>query len=372
MPPRVCRKTKQMTQLGPRDPFTRRATGHYGRVALWEGHEIVEMSSPEVHLKISLSRGAEILEMRSKKLDMDVLWHGHEDIVRHRPATQSSAASIGSFLDHFSGGWQEVLPTAQYPVEYKGAPIGAHGEVATLSWDYRIIADQSDLLSVEFFVDLRRFPLRLTRRMTLTGGILKMDEKVENLSPEIIDFQWGHHLVLGGPFVDPGMEMIVTKGERIEIPNYPSPSYRYKVETETQWPSAYLADGSLADVSVVGETDGTDGHLILGPMKDTTVIFRNHGLGTDVKVAWDMKVFPYCWIWMVLGGIPQWPLWGRDRLVTLEPFSSPVIPLTDAIAQGSALTLGPKEKLETWVLCEISDIAQSVDSTSVKNGVKSE
>lgn len=361
-----------MTQLGPRDPFIRRATGHFGRVALWEGHEIVEMSSPQVHLKVSLSRGAEILEMRSRKLDMDILWHGHEDIVRHRPATQTSAASIGSFLDHFSGGWQEVLPTAQYPVEYKGAPIGAHGEVATLSWDYRIISDMQDSLSVEFFVDLRRFPLRLTRRMTLTGGALRMDESVENLSTELIEFQWGHHLVLGGPFVDPGMEMIVSAGERVEIPNYPSPSYRYKVESESQWPHAYLADGKLADVSVVGETDGTDGHLILGPLKDTTVIFRSHEYATDVKVAWDVKVFPYCWIWMVLGGIPQWPLWGRDRLVTLEPFSSPVIPLTDAIAQGSALKLNPKEKMETWVLCEISDVPSPAQSNSVKNGAKSE
>ena len=361
-----------MTQLGPRDPFTRRATGHFGRVAMWEGHEIVEMSSPQLHLKVSLSRGAEILEMRSRKLDMDVLWHGQEDIVRHRPATQTSAASIGSFLDHFSGGWQEVLPTAQYPVEYKGAPIGAHGEVATLSWDYRIISDQPNELAVEFFVNLRRFLLRLTRRMTLTDGALRMDETVENLSPEIIEFQWGHHLVLGGPFVDPGMEMIISEGERIEIPNYPSPTYRYKVETETKWPNAYLADGSLADVTVVGENDGTDGHLILGPMNNTAVIFRNRNLATDIKVAWDMKVFPYCWIWMVLGGIPQWPLWGRDRLVTLEPFSSPVIPLTDAIAQGSALTLEPKGKMESWVLCEISDAPQSVGLNSNENGVKSE
>ncbi|MBC7464232.1 MAG: DUF4432 family protein [Actinobacteria bacterium] len=361
-----------MTQLGPRDPFIRRAVGHFGRVALWEGHEIVEMSSPHIHLKISLSRGAEILEMRSRRLDMDILWHGHEDIVRHRPATQTSAPSIGNFLDHFSGGWQEVLPTAQYPVEYKAAPIGAHGEVAMLSWNYRVISDESDSISVEFFVDLRRFPLRLTRRMTLTDGVLRMDESVENLSAEMIEFQWGHHLVLGGPFVDPGMEMIVNTGERIEIPSYPSPTYRYKVETESTWPSAYLADGSLADVSIVGETDGTDGHLILGPMSDTTVIFRNHKFETDVKIAWDMKVFPYCWIWMVLGGIPQWPLWGRDRLVTLEPFSSPVISLTDAIAQGSALKLNPKEKMRTWVLCEISAFSDSIESISTKNGVKSE
>jgi hypothetical protein len=60
-----------MTNKGPKDPFTRRAFGHYGRLALWEGHEIIEMTSPEIHLKVSLTRGAEILELRSKKLDLN-------------------------------------------------------------------------------------------------------------------------------------------------------------------------------------------------------------------------------------------------------------------------------------------------------------
>ena len=110
-----------MTTKGPKDPFIRRAFGHYGRLALWEGHEIIEMTSPEIHLKVSLTRGAEILELRSKKLDLELLWHGQEDIVRNREGVQSTQAPMGNFLDHFSGGWQEVLPNAQYPVDYKGA-----------------------------------------------------------------------------------------------------------------------------------------------------------------------------------------------------------------------------------------------------------
>ena len=338
-----------MTLPGPRDPFTRRATGHYGRLVLWEGHEIVEMTSPEIHLKVSLTRGAEILELRSKELDLDLLWHGHEDIVRFRPAVQSIDAPIGNFLDHFSGGWQEVLPAAQYPISYKGAPIGAHGEVALLSWDYRILHDTPETISVEFSVNLRRFPMRLIRVMTLVGGQLRFDECVENLSGESLEFQWGQHLVLGGPFIDPGMEIIVNTGERVEIPNYPGPTYRFKPETESTWPSAFNREGEEVDVSIFGADDGTDGHLILGPMKDTSVLFRNHSLSTDIKVDWDEKTFPYCWVWMVLGGSKEWPLWGKERLITIEPFSSPVISLTDAIAHGTALKLGAYESMQTWV-----------------------
>ena len=342
-----------MNMRGPRDPFIRRASGHYGRLALWEGHEIVEISSPEIHLKVSLTRGAEILELRSKRLDLDLLWHGHEDIVRHRPTVQSIEAPIGKFLDHFSGGWQEVLPAAQYPIEYKGAPIGSHGEVALLSWEFRILEDSVDSISVEFSVNLRRFPLRLVRIMTLRNGQLRFDESVENVSGEEVEFQWGQHLVIGGPFIDPGMEIIAQPGERIEIPNYPGPTYRYKVQSESEWPSAIDSSGATVDASIFGEDDGTDGHLILGPMKEASVIFRNHTLATDIRVLWEKKVFPYCWIWMVLGGIKEWPLWGRERLITIEPFSSPVISLTEAIEQGSALRLGAHESMNSWVSFEV-------------------
>jgi len=125
---------------------------------------------------------------------------------------------------------------------------------------------------------------------------------------------------------------------------------------------AHLRGGDLRDVSILGDSDGTDGHLILGPMELPSVSLRNHRLSTDVTIDWDRKVFPYCWIWMVLGGIRQWPLWGRERLLTVEPFSSPVISLTDAIAQGSALQLGPHEKVATWVSLEVQAIPNQRES----------
>lgn len=344
-----------MTIKGPRDPFARRAFGHYGRLAIWEGHEIIEMTSPEIHLKVSLTRGAEILELRSKKLDLDLLWHGQEDIVRYREGVQSTQAPIGNFLDHFSGGWQEVLPAANYPVDYKGASLGAHGEVALLSWGYRILEDSEKVISVEFSVNLRRLPLQLIRIMTLTNGELRFDESVVNLSGEEIEFQWGQHLVIGGPFIDPGMEIIVNPGELTEVPSYLGSTYdlgstyRFKPDSHSKWPTALDSSGKVVDVSTFGADDGTDGHIILGPMDKSSITFRSKTLLTDITLDWDKKVFPYCWIWMVLGGVKTWPLWGKERLITIEPFSSPVMTLTEAIEQDKALRLSGHQSIQTWV-----------------------
>jgi hypothetical protein len=91
-------------------------------------------------------------------------------------------------------------------------------------------------------------------------------------------------------------------------------------------------------------------------MSKSSVTFRNASLQTDITLEWDKKVFPYCWIWMVLGGIKAWPLWGKERLITIEPFSSPVISLTEAIEQDKALILGAKESMKTWVSFKLDDI----------------
>jgi hypothetical protein len=57
---------------------------------------------------------------------------------------------------------------------------------------------------------------------------------------------------------------------------------------------------------------------------------------------------------MVLGGIKTWPLWGKERLITIEPFSSPVISLTEAIEQDKALTLGAHQSIKSWVSFTLS------------------
>lgn len=339
-----------------KDPFQARADGHFGRLYSWENHEVIELNSAELMLKISLTRGAEVLELRDKRKNLDILWHNHQDIVRNRPYVSSLNTQFGNFLEHFSGGWQEVMPAAQYAVEYGGIAVGGHGEVALLSWNYEILKDDHAELVVKFWVDLRLFPLRLVRIMTLKNETLRLDESVTNLGSTLIEFQWGHHLALGGPFTDPGAELIVAEGEPFEVPNYPSPSYRFEVEQQGSWPTVTQRNGELADLKLLPENDGTDGHVILGPMRTAKVGLRNAVVGLRADMSWGSDVFPYCWIWMVWGGIKQYPLWGSHRLITIEPFSSPTISLTDAIEKKLALELSAGAQLTAWVEFSIREL----------------
>lgn len=340
-----------------RDPFSSRPDGHYGRVYNWENHRIMELNSTELSVQVSLTRGAEILEIRDKRKNLDLLWHNHDDIVRNREFISSRNSEFGNFLEHFSGGWQEVLPAAQYPVEYKGIKVGGHGEAALLSWNFEILRDSQDELVVKLWVNLRLFPLRLTRIMSLKNETLRFDETVENIGAEEIEFQWGQHLVLGGPLADAGAELLVDTGERFEVPHYPSPTYRFEVDQIGEWPIVRRANGFNEDVGRLPMNDGTDGHVILGPIKNPDVSLINRKLGLKARMQWNKETYPYCWIWMVWGGIKQYPLWGAHRLVTIEPFSSPVIPLTEAIASGSALVAKPGGIVSSWVEFTVSEIS---------------
>jgi hypothetical protein len=339
-----------------RDPFISRSTGHFGRLYKWEGHEVIELNSQELIVKISLTRGAEIFELRDKRKNIDLLWHNHQDIVRNREYTPSRNTEFGNFLEGFAGGWQEVLPAAQYPVEYKGANIGGHGEAALLSWNYELIKDDATQLVIRLWVDLRLLPLRLVRTMTLQNDLLRFDEYVENFGAVEIDFQWGQHLALGGPLADPGAEVLVEQGELFEVPHYPSETYRFEVDQKGKWPAVRLTNGEQADLKVLPADDGTDGHVVLGPMQNPKVSIRNQKIGIEAVMTWDKATYPFCWIWMVWGGIKQYPLWGQARLITIEPFSSPIVSLDSAIAQGSALSIAPKGKIKSWVEFRVKQI----------------
>jgi len=328
---------------GPSDPFAGRTAGHRGRRIEWEGHDLVELHSTELAVAISLSRGAEFLEIRDKATDIDILWHGHDDVRRNRVAPASITLPSGSFLDHFAGGWQVVFPSAQFPTTIGGAPLGQHGEAALLPWHLDGVGESADEVWVDLHVDSRRLPVRMTRRVTLSSRRLAITDAIENRSAESLQVQWGHHLAIGGLMADPGTTVLLPEGSRFTVPDDSSHTYRY-ASGEYSWPHVIKSDGEPERIDVLPVDDGTDGHAILGPLAEGRVEVFSPAAGLHMLMEWDASVMPYCWIWEVFGGFPQWPMWGQHRLFTLEPFTSPLESLDDSVAAGRALLLGPQER----------------------------
>jgi hypothetical protein len=71
----------------------------------------------------------------------------------------------------------------------------------------------------------------------------------------------------------------------------------------------------------------------------------NRRLSLAVEMRWDGAVMPYLWSWQVYGGSWHYPYYGRAYCLGIEPFSCPVQPFEDTIAQGRAMQLdGNKER----------------------------
>jgi hypothetical protein len=86
-------------------PFELRQHGCRGSTYLQQGNEFLVLESTLLRVAIVLSKGSDILELRYKPLDINVLWRSPQSL-----APPTSALSEG-FLDHYYGGWQVSLPS---------------------------------------------------------------------------------------------------------------------------------------------------------------------------------------------------------------------------------------------------------------------
>lgn len=324
-----------------RDPFVGRSSGHRGRLLQWEGHELVELESAQLGITVSLTRGAEIMELRHKGTDVDVLWHGHEDIRRNRYAP-SSEYGTGGWIDSFAGGWQTVFPTAQFPARIGGASFGLHGEAALLPWNLESVSETDADVGVQLRVELRRMPLQVTRRITLAGATVTVHDEIMNLSNTGLPFQFGHHIVFGDVVARPGSTVSVPHGMPIEIAGGEG---RYgDVEPGSYvWPFVRANDGSELDLSRPGDHAGLTGAGAIGPFESGSATLTCSNSRLDISLAWDQAAMPYAWIWFSNDGCREWPLWGRSRLLGFEPFNSRVEAVQEAREHGRAGYLGGGE-----------------------------
>src|SRR5258708_33331200 len=109
--------------------------------------------------------------------------------LRPAGAVKPSSGQGNAFLDYYPGGWQEILPNFGDPCEYKGAMFGLHDEVSLLPWDYSILEDDPQCVSVALEVRCIHTPFRLRKTLTLRSShMLAIDERVPNESDGAMDY----------------------------------------------------------------------------------------------------------------------------------------------------------------------------------------
>lgn len=317
---------------------------------VYEGLKTVHLENNLINVGVLADKGADIYEFLYKPKDIDFLWHSFNGVKDPRVVVASKEHPGGGFLDCYEGGWQELFPSISSPCVYKGATLGIHGEVATPSWNYKIITNDIDEISVLFWIRTSRMPFLLERKMTIkiNDATLYIDEQVTNESNQELDLMWGHHPAFGPVFLDDSCEILIDSGSISNI-TFDWKGKSLSKEEET-WPWLTLNSGEILDVSKVKSPEEVlYMEFAISEFNHASYQIKNNSKNICFGMEWDKEIFPYIWMWAVYGGGLEYPWFGRAYTLALEPWSSIPGDLNLAAKNQETIKIKSKEKISTQI-----------------------
>jgi galactose mutarotase-like enzyme len=306
-----------------------------------------------VEVTVLPERGCEIYEFRDRSAGVDVLFKAPWGL---QPPGAPPREGWGGmqFLANYAGGWQELFPSCNDPCTYRGAELPFHGEVALFAWEVDIGAQSDDELELVCRTRCARTPFALERRMRIERGTptLTLHERVENLSQEPHHLVWGHHCVVGAPFLEAGCRLHAPARTIATLPEAWEETARLAPAQREAWPHALLKDGGRADLrEVPGPEVGSHDDIFLTDLEEGTVAVENPRLSRTFRLRFDPSLFRWLCTWQAYGGARAMPLAGSYAL-GIEPWIS-LGNLEQAVAAGEAIELAGGASLETTLLASI-------------------
>jgi galactose mutarotase-like enzyme len=296
-------------------------TDEYSR----QGVPCLWLENDSLRVEILAGKGGDITEIRDKRTDVNVLFETPHE---WRPPAQGPVGTPDdafAFLDHYPGGWQDVLPAAGGPSEGDGGtPLGLHGESTVIPLNVEVLADTTERIAVELTAELTRYPLAVERKVALEAGdpTLHVSETVTNVGEVGVHYSWLQHIALGGPLVSPAAELSVPCERVLVDPGQTDENARLPPGSEFDWP-VYEGDEASIDLQEFPPRDERVHDLVaLTDLAEGRYTVTNPDLDLGVTVAFSQELYEYLWYWQPFGGFEESPFFGRNYNVGLEPCTS--------------------------------------------------
>ena len=319
------------------------------------GWRALTLRNGRIEVTVLPEKGCEIHELVDRSTGVDVLFKAPWGL--QPPGAPPREGWDGmEFLANYAGGWQELFPSCNDPCTFRGAELPFHGEVATLPWDVEVAADGGDAVELVGRVRCEQTPFTLERRMRIErdGAELTLRERVENVSSEPHPFVWGHHCVVGAPFLEAGCRLHAPARAIVTLPEVWEDTARLASAQREPWPHALLRDGGRADLrEVPGPECGSHDDIFLTDLDDGWIAVENPRLGRTFRLRFDRTVFRWLCTWQPYGGAHAMPLAGSYALGA-EPWVS-LGNLAAAVDAGEAIELAGGASLETTLTAAIEE-----------------
>lgn len=321
------------------------------------GHRACLLENDSLRVIVLPEKGADIYALIHKPTGVDFLFKNPTGLAPPGAPPVEGHGGV-PFLFNYEGAWQELFPNHDDATVYRGAELPFHGEAALLPWRDEIIMERPDEIAMRFTFNSPSLPLRLERVMRLQAGSLRLilDETVTNLSDEAIDFVWGHHCVIGEPFLEAGCRMDTSARTIISRDIlYEEATARFAPGQRETFPLARTRDGRRIDLrEIPGRAAHTHDDLYLTDLDGGWITVTNPRLGLTFSLHWDDQIFRWIIYWEVFGGADAPPFNGLPYALGIEPWVSN-LPLGKAAETGSALRLDPFGVLTTTLEARVAE-----------------
>lgn len=315
------------------------------------GHRSLGLENELLAITVLPDKGADLYEFVYKPRGVDLLMRTPSGLNPPRDY------QVADFLENYEGGWQELFPNAGEPCSYRGVRLPFHGEVALLPWSIELLHGNAHETVIVLSVQCRLTPFALRRRMRLRAGsaALEIETSITNTSEVDADFVWGHHLVLGGDFIERGCRLDVPAGVLLTPEDlYEPATAKLAPGQRTPWPLAHARAGGQVDLrSIPGPEAHSHDDVYLTNLACGHASVTNPRLGLRFSLDWEESLFPYIILWQPFGGAHLPPLTGIYGL-GLEPWTSRYN-LEDALRHGEARRLRPGEELTTSMRASVTE-----------------
>lgn len=325
-----------------------RITDEYAR----RGIDTVVLENDSLRVELLAGKGGDVTEIVDKRTDTNVLFESPHEWRAPSEGPVGAPDGAFSFLDHYPGGWQSVLPAAGGPTTVDGAPLALHGESTLVPWQARITADTPDRVAVELAATLTRYPFTIEREFELAAGrsTVTVSEAVTNRGEVAVDYSWLQHVALGEPLVSPEATLSVPCQTVLVDPDQTNDTARLPPGETFEWPVCETDDGPVDLRAFPPKRDRVHDLVALTDLSEGRYTVTNPSLDLGVTVRFPHEFYEYLWYWQPFGGFEDAPFFGRNYNVGLEPCTSiPNAGLDRAVENGTAAQLAPDETRRSTV-----------------------